>query len=336
MCPLFYSMSRVNRIWKRIGKVSWPLLAGDTRAKFFFLFLSVFLWFLIKLSKEGYTTEISFPVEYKDLPADKRLVNVPPNELTLNLGGQGFDLLRCKLRSLQPLEISVRNLQQSDSISYTWNTSGNKDAVGAELGDDIDILSIFPENVKFDITPLTSKRVKVYLKSKRDFENFKTLYRPPMLEPDSITITGSPDVVNNIDSIFTEGVSLTADQDSVHFEVALLKPEQGDVKMSHNKARVSIRYTSLTEDEMSVPIKVINLPRKYTLTIFPDKVNVRYQVSIEDYEKIDSTDFEAYVDYHNLKDDNQQFLRVNLKTVPSYLHKVNLEPSRVEYILSEK
>lgn len=336
MRPLFYDMSRIKNILAAIRNTSWPILAGDTRAKFFFLLLSVFLWFLIKLSKEGYTTEMSFPVVYQDLPADKRLINVPPKELTLSLGGQGFDLLRSRLRSLQPLEISVQNLQRIDSTTYRWNTTNNLDAVVSELGDNIDILSIFPEEVPFEFTPLRSKRVKVYLNGKREFENFKALYREPQILPDSITITGKPDVVADIDSIFTEQVVLMAEADSVRFDVGLQKPEAGDILISHDEAQVKIRYTSLTEDIINVPVEVINLPENYKLTIFPDKVGVRYQVPIEDYERVDTADFQAYVDYRNLQQGGQQFLRVKLKTLPSYLHKVNLEPSRVEYILSEK
>lgn len=332
----FLNMAKKKGFFGRIfKKVRIPILAGDTPAKFFFIALSVLLWFLIKLNKEGYTGEINLPVKYENIPSDKRLLNDPPRQIKVQLRSQGYDILKYKLRSLSPLVVDVSRLVRTGNGKSYWATSRSKNDIANTFGEKARVVSIDPDTVFFHFSTLKSKKFKVYLKVKRKFPLFKTFYRPPLIRPDSIIISGSAEDVNDIDSVFTETVELTAEEDTVTKVLKLRLPKKKkNLQMSADKVQVRFTYTSLTEGSFDIPVKVINLPDQYKITVFPDKVKVKFQVPLEDYQKVDAADFEAYVDFNQIKDKQQErLLTVKLRSSPAFLRKVSIDPRQLEYIL---
>ena len=242
-----------------------PLLAGDNRAKVFFIILSVFLWFLIKLSKEGYTGEVNFPVVYKDVPANKKLLNQPIDHLKVTLRSQGFEILKYKIRSLRPIEIDISRLDMSNGEHYTWYTQSKHSMISAQLGDNTEVVNIKPDTVHFNFSLVRSKRVKVYFKGKRQVSDFKTLYSEPVLTPDSIMISGSEEALSHVDSIFIKPIIPNEDVDSLDVVVELEIPGNKALEVVQEKVRVQALYTSLTEGKFEIPVKVLNLQEHFPL-----------------------------------------------------------------------
>lgn len=314
-----------------------PILAGDTTVKFFFLLLSIFLWFLIKLSKEGYITEFNFPVKYVNIPEDKKFSSKPVSEIKVKVRSHGFDLLKHRLRSFRAIEIDVANNVKRDGQNYFWETNSGENLMDVEFDDNTEILSIRPDTVFFEFDEIRSKKVKVYLRARKKYSNFKTFNSPPEIIPDSITVTGAEKDVQGLDSIFTKTFDLTADADSVTRLVPLDLPKNSKLGFSTREITVKLRYTSLTEGTFNIPVKVINLPEGYEMNVFPEKVKLKFQVPVEDYERVIPDDFGAYVDFNDIKaGEETQFLKVHLQAVPAFLRKVTVDPRQLEYILIEK
>ncbi len=325
-----------NRFLAKLKRLSLPVLTGDTSAKIFFLFLSVFLWFLIKLSKEGYTTTVEFPVEYYNFPADKKLMNQLPKTLNIEIRGKGFEILRSHFRNFSALPVNLEEASSSDDNSLSYESNRGLAFMTDELSNDIDIISIRPRLLHFEFATLQTKKVKVYLKGIKEFEDFKSLYRAPEFTPDSILVIGPGEELAKIDSIFTEPLVLTAEEDSVVKLVPLQAPVAGGVEYSDETVKVKLEFTTLTEGKLSIPIEITGLPARYDLTIFPENVEVIYQVPVRDFERVTADDFKAYVNYQDLESpEDQRFLRVKLQQVPAFIRKVNLDPKKVEFILSK-
>lgn len=327
-----------NIVKEFFSKIRIPLIfRGNTTPKVLFLLLSVFLWFLIKLSKEGYTTEFSFPVSYVNMPADKRLSKKPVSAVKVRVRSHGYDLLKYKLRSYRPVEIDLANAVKYERGKYFWLTNNQKRPIDIEFDDDTEILSVSPDTVFFHFDDIKSKRVKVYLKGKRMYSNFKTFFGPPQITPDSITISGSEKDVDGIDSIFTKAVELKAAADTVVHKVDLNLPKKKGMEFSAKSVSVKVRYTNLTEGTFDVPVRVINLPSEYKLNVFPTKVSVKYQVPVQDFNKISAADFEAYVDFGEIQDNpDVRFLSVKLQAAPAFLRRVTIDPKQLEFILIKK
>lgn len=329
-------MAENNNIKDTLRRLNKILLAGDNTAKVVCLILSVFLWFLIKLSKEGYTGEINFPVNYVNVPANKKLLNKPTDHLQVTLKSHGFEILKYKLRSLRPLRIDVASLDGSNEEHYTWNTRDQRDVVISQFGDNAVVTEIKPDTVHFNFSIVRSKKVKVYFNGKRQLSDFKTMYAEPVIVPDSVVVSGTEKALGRIDSVFIKPINASEDTDSLDMEVSLESPGK-DVELTQKTVHVQALYTSLTEGKFEIPVEVINLPRSYNITLFPNKVFVKYQITIEDYPKVKREDFEAYVNYNDIQDmSKERFVPVYLKSFSSYAKKVTLDPKQLEFIITKK
>ncbi len=331
-------MADDNNIRNFFSKFRLPLIfRGNTTAKILFLLLSVFLWFLIKLSKTGYTTEFSFPVEYVNMPSDKRLNKKPIKSVKVKVRSHGYDLLKYKLRSFRPVEVDLTNTVKYEGGRYFWETNRGANPINSEFDEDTEVLSINPDTIFFDFNAIKSKKVKVYLKGKRLFSNFKTFFAPPEITPDSITISGAEQDVSKIDSIFTKPIELKAAADTVVHKVDLQLPKNKGLEFSAKSATVKVRYTNLTEGTFTIPVSIINLPAEYELNVFPAKISVKYQVPVQDYNRVNPADFEAYVDFAEIQDNpDARFLGVKLQAAPAFLRKVTVDPKQLEFILIKK
>lgn len=325
-----------KKILGRLGNFPASFIHGNTQPKIFFLLLSIFLWFLIKLSKEGYVTQVDYPVVYEEMPSDKRLISDPPEEITLTIRGMGFSILKHKFRSLSPIAVNVAELDIPDTNRYRWDTKDKQEVLSAQFDEDIQILEIKPDAIYFDFRSVERIKMKVYLKGKKKYSNIKTMYRPPEIVPDSITISGTREQLAEIDSIFTEPLELKAEEDSVSHTVELALPEEEGLKFSHKEVRVNLVYSSLTEGTVEVPVEVVNPPTDYDLTLIPAKVQVTYRVPIRDFDKIEAKDFGAFVDYQAAKEKDSRLLEVEFSSMPTYVKKTRIRPKKVEFILTEK
>ncbi len=329
--------NNLKDIKQKLSKLLKPLLAGDNRAKILFIILSVFLWFLIKLSKGGYTGEVNFPVVYKEVPVNKKLLNQPTDHLKVTLRSQGFEILKYKIRALRPIEIDVSRLDVSNDEHYTWHTQSKRGMISAQLGDNTEILDIKPDTVHFNFSLIRSKMVKVYFKGKRQISDFKTLYAEPVITPDSILVSGSEQALAKVDSIFIKPINPAEDIDSLDVEVNLEPIKNKNVEIIRQNVRVQALYTSLTEGKFEIPVRVLNLPKSYNITLFPNKVFVKYQLALEDFSKVSKDEFKAYVDYNQIKDmESDRFLRVYMESSPPYLKKLTIDPKQLEFIITEK
>lgn len=327
---------KLKNIKETAQKLWTLLLSGDNTAKVFFIILSVFLWFLIKLSKEGYTGDISFPVQYTNVPANKKLLNQPTDQLRVSIRSHGFEILKYKLRSLRPLKIDVASLDGTSEEHYTWNTRSQRDVVVSQFDDNTEVVNIQPDTVHFHFSIIRSKKVKVYYSGKRQVSDFKTLYAEPEITPDSIMISGSQSALDKVDSVYTKYITPETETDSLIRKVGLESPGKG-IEVNQREVLVKALYTSLTEGKFEIPVEVINLPRKYNITLFPNRVFAKYQLSVEDFPKVKKEDFHAYVDYAEIESmTDDRFLTVYLKSTSSYAKKVTIDPKQLEYIITEK
>ena len=337
--PVSFFMAEDKNIARDFfNRLRLPLLfRGNTTAKLLCILLSMLLWFLIKLSKEGYTTEFSFPVEYVNMPSDKRLNQKPTSTIKVKVRSHGYDLLKHQLQSFRPIKVDIANNVKYEQGLYFWETNSKKNPIDIEFDDNTEILSISPDTVFFEFNAVKSKKVKVYLKGKKLHSNFKTFFSPPEISPDSIIVSGSEKDVAKIDSIFTKTVELKAVEDTVVHKVDLELPKNKGLEFSSRAVTVKVRYTNLTEGTFTVPVKIINLPVEYELNVFPQRITVKYQVPVQDYDRVNPADFEAYVDFSEITDNpDARFLGVKLQAAPAFLRKVSVDPKQLEFILIKK
>ncbi len=307
--------------------------------KLFFLLLSVFLWFLIKLSKEGYDAVIEFPVEYENLPSNSSFREMPPDKIRVNLRASGFDILKYQLQGFRSLKINVSRLDRVDATaerSY-WLTNNNLDFIESQLNPDVEVRSITPDTVYFEFSKVITKKIPVDLRLNKNYSRLISIYKEPSLFPDSVTVNGPEKELAELNHIPTEVLELRAEEESLSTRVPLILPDNPDLKFSHSSTEVRVRFTQMTQGSFEVPIEVLQLPEKYDIKIFPETVTLNYHVAVKDYNKVTPPDFRVYANYEDIKEKPEaRYLNLAIESYPAFVNYVNFEPKRVEFILTEK
>lgn len=322
----------------RLTQIKSFLTEGSNRVKFFFILLSVFLWFLSKLSKDGYTTVIEFPVKYVNSSADKALGRMPTEKIKVAINSYGFTILKYKLRSFSSLRIDLSQVERKlDPRNSYWLTNADLSIIEKQLDADVEVRSISPDTVYFDFNKLIKKKVAVKLKLQESFSKDLGIYGEPQIIPDSILVQGPESLISKIKFIETEPLELKGDKSTLKKELDLILPKTKGVQFSEDQVNVELEFSKMTEASINVPIEIVGLPEKYNLKLFPENVKLTYKVAIRDYDKVRASDFRIYTDCSQIEaNSDKRYLTLKSSNYPDFIESMHFDPKRVEFILSAK
>lgn len=296
--------------------------------------ISTFFWLMMSLAKE-YTIELKFPVDYINPPADKVITNRLPATIDLKISATGFNLLVYKLKHRK--ETILMDIKYSKALSvknhYYLPTNYRVDKITDQFERDIKVLRVYPDTIFLNFNKKVTRKVPVKLNMKIDYDKHFQQSDSVRLIPDHISVSGAADEVEKISFVVTEFVSLKNVNDSLSMKLNILQtPELKQVDLSQSFVEAKVNVTKYTEGNLELPVEVENLPHGFSLKIFPDKVNVKYHVAFENYEKINALQFRAVVDYSKIEQGSTK-LKVQLLKSPAEVRSIKLNPEKVEYII---
>lgn len=308
----------------------------------FFIALSTVAWFVRSLS-DTYIADIEYPVKYINLPPNRILSEPPLEKLTLQVQSDGLTILMSRFKIKRPLPYNVNTFAlyslTEDSTSVYTLTRYAKNRLSTELSmanKNIQILDIDPDTLIFNFSRVKKKKlpIRVQLDKTDDlFERQYMLNGEPYSEPDSIEVTGPSFIVDTLQYILTDRISLRNLSDTADKKVQLKKTNR--VSMPNKKVRVTIPVDEFTESEFSIPIITKNVPDSLKLKTFPKAVQVKYIVTLTNYERVSSDLFHAYVDYSDTEQESVTHLKVELDSLPDYIPNVRIIPRNVEFLIEK-
>ena len=87
-----------------------------------------------------------------------------------------------------------------------------------------------------------------------------------------------------------------------------------------------------TEGTVEIPLEIINPLSGVNLRTFPSRVTAKYNVTIDNFEKVNPSQFTAVVDCKEIQKESNK-LKVQLIKFPSIVNSVKIFPEKVEYII---
>ncbi len=303
----------------------------------FFLVLSFIFWLLNALD-HNYSTNISFPIKYIHQIPDKEMVSDVPLELTLNVSGQGYTLLRNIITvSHHPILLSVSSLYLNeipkDTNRFFVITRGLKEFVQRQFGTELLINYIIPDTIFYTFSAIERKKVPVEPNINIEFANQYMYGRSIISQPDSIIISGPKILVDTIMKVQTEFKKFTKIDKSFTVELKLNHVE--GVYFVREKVKLTVPVDKYTETSVVVPIKVINLPDSMEMKTFPASIKINYIVSLQNYNKVRPGQFKAIVDYKSIYSSINSKLKVTLERQPAFIKLISFRPKNVDYIIEK-
>lgn len=297
-----------------------------------FVTIAALLWLLIKLSS-NYTVTEPLTINMKDAPADLVLTN-GTQKIKVTLSTSGFELLNYyfKPSSRRKVDISLEEvpLHKDSESTYSFGSSYAKEKVASFLALEPNEVSFDENRIVLNMEQLDSIKVKVVPNVDITYEKQYNRLGKIQLTPDSVTIYGPKNKISSIDNVYTQNLTLRNVNQNIDTEIPLKLDDA--LNANHKNVNVKIFVEKYTEAIANVPI---NNNSKQNLRLFPDKVKIKYIVSLTDYNITKENYFKVDIDTADISPDNN-FLPIYLTDYPSNTRILSIEPKEVEYIIIEK
>lgn len=300
--------------------------------------ISVFLWFLIVLSKNYYGT-VEYPIVYKNIPNGLVLSNKPDTLLSFRVTSGGFELAILKyLTRKKPIEVDLRDLKlrKVDDEKYIAliNTSDFSSGILNRLNLSEKMVSVSPETIEINFESLARKMVRVIPDLSLEFEKMYQLVDSVRVSPDSVEIAGSMDEIRRINSISTVRKNITGINRNISFKIPLDKSALSrGMNVYPEEVSINIVVEKFTEADIKVPITAVENDTMRIKT-FPDDVKITYLVSLKNFNRVDTNMFLVSVDLSDRN--NPGKLKVKIVNYPPFIKITKVNPEKVEYLVFKK
>ncbi|WP_430816815.1 YbbR-like domain-containing protein [Carboxylicivirga sp. RSCT41] len=303
-----------------------------------FLFLAACFWVLNALRKDNYTTEVNFPVKYTNVGSNEIVKGSLKRDLTLKIRGGGFKILPYHLRqrfSAEAIDISRLRRVNIDGVKGAYINSGEYySLIEGKLAVGLELVDISPDTLFIPLIEKKSKKVPVKVDANVSFEQQCQLSGDIKVEPDSVLISGSDEILQEVSFVSTKSMFFEKLSDTIVRNIALEKNESFDIAVK--RVVVTVPVEPFTEANVLVPVRAINLPDSLVLKSFPPEVVISYHIGLS-RPLFSIDDFKANVDFSNI-DLNKlpSRLKVKVNTSPDDINNMAYQPVFVEYLLERK
>lgn len=303
---------------------------GKPKMFLLFLFVAAFIWFLTKFSRE-FTANLESEIEYINVPHDVVITEDNFDLISFDLTANGFDFLFYKINKPK-ISIDLNSYINEEGTIITISNNELKRIITSQLKNDIIVNNVSIDAMEILIDKLETKRVKVNLLENIQFTNgFKPVGNFKLV-PDSINISGPAHHLDTLNGVSTIVLNLTNVNENISTEIDLNIADDTSISYSQNSVNLDIIVKEFTQKSISIPITIINLPHDLDLKLIPSNVTVSFDVSMEDFNKINANEFSIICDF-NKKNDQENFMIPNLIEQPNDILNIELKENKVDFLI---
>ncbi len=299
----------------------------------FFLALSGCFWLLMSLN-ETYEKEYCIPVSLTGVPHNVVMTGNISDTVRVTVRDKGFTLLTYSYgRKLRPLSFRFSSYAGTERGKGYVPVADVQKQVLAQLYGSSRLVSVKADHLDFFFNYGLSKRVHVRFAGKISMG--KTYYMAnTTISPNVVTIYASKQLLDSINTVYTQSVNLENLQDTIRRTVGLRQVR--GVKIVPDSVQVAFYPDVLTEESMEVPITAVNMPDGKVLRTFPAKVNVRFTVGARMFRSIRADMFRVEVDYNDIEEQPSDKCTLRLVKWPRNVSLAQLEISQVDYLIEQQ
>ena len=287
-------------------------------------------WLLIKLS-QTYRAEKQVFFHF-EIPSDKALATLAPNDMAVELEGTGWDLLFDFFAN--------RSVRLSYDMSGIEALQLNRAQLRSDIlqnlhSNNITILEINPESLHLALEAKLSRLVPIVLRDSLSFAAEHHLRSPARVQPDSVEVTGPVSLVSTIGQWYTDSLRLSNLKSNVNQIVKLEKPAR-ELSLSVNQVEAQIEVEPFTEKKMYVPLVVKNAPED-SLRIFPDKITISCKLGLSKYDAVSFRDFTAEIDFKGISlNAPNNSVPIVITQKPDFVETLQYTPKSARFFIVEK
>ncbi|WP_303424087.1 YbbR-like domain-containing protein [Oceanihabitans sp. 2_MG-2023] len=288
---------------------------------------------LTKLSK-SYTNTFVFNIDKINIPEEEVILNDTSQVLEITIKTYGFDLLQYHFSKPKIRIDFSKHIDKTDS-AYIWSKNKAFAALHNQFNKNIELVNIVPDSLWFAYDVNAVKTVPIKLLSKISYSPGYNLTDNIVLQPDSVKIIGAKAILDKMDKIETDTITLSNVNQNISKSINLkLDDLAKDLKFSVHKIDVEAKVEKYTEGTLPIVVQIINVPVDIKLKHFPKTVNVSYYTSLAKFNSIEAKDFKVICDYSKLVK-GQTYLVPKLDKKPEAVKHFKIKQEFIEFIITE-
>ena len=296
--------------------------------------LSFLFWMLIKLSKE-YTDVVQFKVNYSNLPEGKMLQEDPKANIDIIIKTFGFNLVKYHINK-RNIDVDLSSVKRKKGLIYYQLANELLPQIQRQVAADVEVIAVKPDTLYFHLGKSKTKNVKIIPDINIQYQSGYNLLGDLKIEPEYVSITGPEFLIDSIEELKTEFTTLIDIKSSIVHKLPLVTLEKSSkVRYSVEEVTVSGTVEKFTEAKLQMSFEVKNLPDNYSISTFPDKVEVIFQIGLSDYNKINQNDFKISCDYRRTVKDGLTYLIPEVVSKPTIVGEIKIVPPQIEYLIKK-
>ena len=302
--------------------------------RMFLLFcgISAFFWLLKNLAKEHHG-RIAYRIEYINLPERRRFQNTPASKIYLDIKGTGFELLR-QYFSNKKIVLDLSKLIERSRYQYQLLLNGQKASLQRQLGNNIVLQGFEKEVLSFGLDFDKVKKIPIKTNISLTYRSGYDRAEAIEVSPDSITIKGAESQVDTIQFINTKTLELSDISENIQKELPLVLPK--NIQSDIQKIKILFKVEKFTEGHFDVPFEIINKPEDIKIITKPQKITLYYKVGISRFSQVQPSSFQIICDYTKSKENNYDFMILQIKKQPKFVKDVKISPEKVSFLIQNK
>lgn len=297
----------------------------------FFLILSAIFWLILTLN-EGYEKELKIPVRIVNVPKNVMLTSPSVDTVRATVRDQGWVLLNYMFGEYNNnVKIDFRNYDKTFGKGVVPNAD-LKRLIEQSLESSSKVTAVKPEKLEYFYNNGEHKRVPVHWNGRVIPEQLFFISHVDY-KPDTVDVYASREKLDSIRIVYTEPLNYVGFRDTLLVDCKLA--HAADVKVVPERIQVVFHTDLLTEENIDVPIKCINLPAGKTLRTFPAKVRVNFVAGVSQIRELTADEFTVVADYLEIEQKASEKCNIYLKEVPNGISRATLSTKQVDYLIED-
>lgn len=286
--------------------------------------ISLLFWFFVKMSKP-YETTRELPLHYV-LPPAMEFIESPPARARATISGTGIDLLLNAYFKRNANVVFQSNELSSAGITRDLILRKAEEVLSIKVDD------VSPPFISIEIDSSASRLVPVKLVARLGFVKDFFQTGEIRLQPDSVLVTGAPEILAQIAWIPTQPLELSNIQQPVRRELHLEYAGDSLYKAFPSSVTVTIPVEQFIEKSFDVPVEANG--QGNSLRLLPSFATLKCSLPLSKYDTTTANDFLLAVDIPDLQRQGaQNTVPISLVKAPAWARSVQYSPKVVEYYI---